>query len=142
MLATGAASRVGHPNAISVLDLGRDAQGEVFLVQELHEGETLAQRLARCGPRPFAEVCALLLPEMDALCEAHRQGVVHRDLKPDNVFRADPEGHRRQRHGGRPARGHRPGDHVPPAAPPRARARERVRPSGAAPAAPPKTTAP
>jgi serine/threonine-protein kinase len=87
-----AASRVEHPNAISVLDLGRDAQGEVFLVQELLEGETLAQRLARCGPRPLAEVCALLLPAMDALCEAHRQGVVHRDLKPDNVFIARRHG--------------------------------------------------
>ncbi len=87
-----AASRVEHPNAISVLDLGRDAEGEVFLVQELLEGETLAERLARSGPRPLAEVCALLLPAMDALCEAHRQGVVHRDLKPDNVFIARRHG--------------------------------------------------
>lgn len=81
-----AASRVEHPNAVTVYDLGRDRDGEVFLVQELLDGETLAQRLTRDGPLSLATARALLLPAMDALCEAHRQGVVHRDLKPENLF--------------------------------------------------------
>ncbi|MBK6529185.1 MAG: serine/threonine protein kinase [Deltaproteobacteria bacterium] len=88
-----AASRIEHPNVVTVFDLGRDRDGEVFLVQELLDGETLAQRLTHDGPLSLETARALLLPAMDALCEAHRQGVVHRDLKPENLFiarRGDP----------------------------------------------------
>nr|MBK7070228.1 serine/threonine protein kinase [Deltaproteobacteria bacterium] len=81
-----AASRIEHPNVVTVFDLGRDRDGEVFLVQELLDGETLAQRLTHDGPLSLETARALLLPAMDALCEAHRQGVVHRDLKPENLF--------------------------------------------------------
>ena len=63
------------------------------MVMELLHGHTLAQRLDRAGKLPLAETVQVIVPILSALNHAHRVGVVHRDLKPDNVFLAmDPDG--------------------------------------------------
>jgi eukaryotic-like serine/threonine-protein kinase len=77
-------SQLSHPNICVLHDVGHDA-GMDFLVMEFLDGETLAQRLDR-GPIPFDETLKLAAEIADALDNAHRAGVVHRDLKPGNVM--------------------------------------------------------
>jgi Tol biopolymer transport system component len=77
-------SQLSHPNICALFDRGHQ-DGIDFLVMELIEGQTLAQRLDR-GPLPVAEVLALGRQIAEALDRAHRAGVVHRDLKPGNVM--------------------------------------------------------
>ncbi|AUX38976.1 uncharacterized protein SOCE26_003580 [Sorangium cellulosum] len=81
------AGRVGSPFLVDVLDAGVDrATSTPFLVMELLEGETLAQRLARAGRCPPAEALRWLEQTALGLDKMHRLGVVHRDLKPSNLF--------------------------------------------------------
>jgi serine/threonine-protein kinase len=80
-----AAGRITHSSVVTVYDVV-EHQGAACLVMELLEGETLAKRLARSGPLPLVEVIALILPVMRGVAAAHAEGVVHRDLKPDNIF--------------------------------------------------------
>jgi len=79
------ASRIGHPNIVEVLDFNTLPGGEPFLVMELLSGENLAARLRRGR---LAEKVALDIARQigSALFAAHQMNVVHRDLKPDNVF--------------------------------------------------------
>src|SRR5271165_2228825 len=79
------ASRLGHPHIVQVLDFHSLPTGEPYIVLELLQGETLAQRLQR-GPLALEEALAIARQVGSALQAAHRAGVVHRDLKPDNVF--------------------------------------------------------
>jgi len=79
-----AAARLSHPNIVTVHDLGEAAQGP-FLVQELLEGRTLATRLAD-GRLPAGEALRVAIEVARGLAHAHGRGVVHRDLKPGNVF--------------------------------------------------------
>jgi eukaryotic-like serine/threonine-protein kinase len=83
------ASRLGHPNIVQVLDFNTLPAGEPYIVLELLEGETLAQRLQR-GPMELDEALTVARQVGSALQAAHRVGVVHRDLKPDNVFLCAP----------------------------------------------------
>ena len=78
------AARLNHPNIVTLYDLGV-WQGGPYLVLELLEGETLAQRLSR-GPLEPAATIEVALAVAHALVHAHRVGVIHRDLKPSNVF--------------------------------------------------------
>ena len=78
-------SRLGHPNIVQVLDFNTLPDGTPYIVLELLQGESLASRLAR-GPLPLDQVKAIVTQVGSALAAAHREGVVHRDLKPDNVF--------------------------------------------------------
>jgi serine/threonine protein kinase len=79
-----AISSLNHPNICTLHDIGRVGDLD-YLVLELVEGETLAQRLAR-GPLPMNEVLRYGIQVADALERAHRAGIVHRDLKPGNVM--------------------------------------------------------
>ncbi len=79
------ASRLGHPNIVEVIDFNVLPSGAPYLVLELLQGENLASRLRR-GPIPPAETMAIVRQIGAGLSAAHRHGVVHRDLKPDNVF--------------------------------------------------------
>ncbi|HYJ08315.1 MAG TPA: serine/threonine-protein kinase [Polyangiaceae bacterium] len=80
-----AAARLVHPSIVRVLDVAQTDTGEPFIVMELLTGENLAQLLAR-GRLQATRAVQLLLPIAEALVAAHESGVVHRDLKPDNVF--------------------------------------------------------
>ncbi|WP_394841920.1 serine/threonine protein kinase [Pendulispora brunnea] len=81
------ANQVGHAGAVPVLDDDVDEEGCAFLIMPLLEGETLGSRWARAGRRlPFTEVAVLMLDALDVLASAHAKGIVHRDIKPDNLF--------------------------------------------------------
>src|SRR6476661_8251220 len=84
-----AASRISHPNALSVTDFGEDESGHVFLVMEFLSGKTLKQVIRDDGPLPLARVVDITRQVGDALNAAHQQGVVHRDLKSDNIMLLD-----------------------------------------------------
>jgi serine/threonine-protein kinase len=81
-----AANRVGHPGAVSVIDDDVSEDGSAFLVMDLLEGETLENRLHRRGKLWPGEVLAIIDALLDVLAAAHDKGIVHRDIKPDNVF--------------------------------------------------------
>ena len=83
-----AASRITHPNAISVTDFGEDG-GNVFLVMEFLSGKTLKHVIREDGPLPLSRVVDITRQIGDALNAAHQQGVVHRDLKSDNIMLLD-----------------------------------------------------
>jgi serine/threonine-protein kinase len=84
-----AASRISHPNALSVTDFGEDETGHVFLVMEFLSGKTLKHVIREEGPLPLARVVDISRQIGDALHAAHEQGVVHRDLKSDNIMLLD-----------------------------------------------------
>jgi eukaryotic-like serine/threonine-protein kinase len=80
-----AASRLNHPNVVNVFDVMYEGE-TLFLVMELLEGETLRVYLDRERTPNIASLVALLLPAMHGVAAAHERGVIHRDLKPDNIF--------------------------------------------------------
>ena len=80
-----AAARLEHPSIARVLDLG-EQDGRPYLVMELLEGESLAARIDRAGAMAAPEAARVVAAVADALEAAHRGGVVHRDVKPGNVF--------------------------------------------------------
>ena len=79
-----AAAALTHPNIAAIYDV-HDADGIAFIAMELVDGETLRARLAR-GKLPVAEATRIGVEIARGLARAHAQGVVHRDLKPDNVM--------------------------------------------------------
>ncbi|MEW6283846.1 MAG: serine/threonine-protein kinase [Candidatus Eremiobacterota bacterium] len=74
-----------HPNLVRLVDSGESA-GRLYLALELLRGETLRSVLERRGHLAPAEAARLLVPVLRAVAHAHSRGVVHRDLKPDNLF--------------------------------------------------------
>jgi serine/threonine protein kinase len=79
------AARLSHPNVVRVFDVGEDG-GRPFIAMEYVEGETLAELLARRGPLPPGEVARLGMQACAALAAAHAAGLVHRDVKPQNLI--------------------------------------------------------
>jgi tetratricopeptide (TPR) repeat protein/tRNA A-37 threonylcarbamoyl transferase component Bud32 len=85
--AASAASLPHHPNVVPVYDYGTDeALGLDFLVMELLRGEDLASRLQKSGPPPLAEALRILQHAARGVAVGHRAGLIHRDVKPGNVF--------------------------------------------------------
>lgn len=80
-----AAAQLRSPHVVQILDYGVD-DATPFIVMELLEGESLAERLRRVGRLPPADTARILVHAARALQKAHEAGIVHRDLKPDNVF--------------------------------------------------------
>jgi hypothetical protein len=80
-----AAAGLSHPNIVAVFDSGSD-DGTHFIVTELVEGQTLADRLRRDGPMPPADAVAVAVDVARALAAAHARGLIHRDIKPGNVM--------------------------------------------------------
>jgi serine/threonine protein kinase len=87
-----AASALNHPNIVQIYDVGEAAgqAGAHYVVMEHVEGETLRRLLAR-GPLPIGELLDLGAQLADGLAKAHRAGIVHRDVKPENLM-VTPEG--------------------------------------------------
>ncbi|MDQ3586165.1 MAG: protein kinase [Acidobacteriota bacterium] len=81
-----AASRISHPHAISVTDFGESENGIVFLVMEYLRGQTLKEVIRRDGPLALERVVKITRQISGALDAAHAEGVVHRDLKSDNIM--------------------------------------------------------
>lgn len=80
-----AISQVRHPNIVTLFDFGRAKDGNLYIVMEYVEGEALAARV-RQGPLPAPDAVHIALQVMSALDEAHRAGIVHRDIKSENVM--------------------------------------------------------
>jgi serine/threonine-protein kinase len=81
-------NEIGHPNIVDIFHIGRLDDGRPYLVMELLRGRTLGERMAD-GRVPSCDAIQLLLQICAGLAAAHARGVVHRDLKPDNVFVVD-----------------------------------------------------
>lgn len=81
-----AASRLHHPNCISILDFGRTADGWFYIAMEYLNGKDLSRLISKEGPLPVAHVLHIARQVLDALDEAHGGNVVHRDLKPENIM--------------------------------------------------------
>jgi tRNA A-37 threonylcarbamoyl transferase component Bud32 len=80
-----AAGRINHPNVVTIFDVV-EHQGSACMVMELLSGETLADYMKQKSPMTFVEAVAIMLPAMRGVAAAHAHGVIHRDLKPDNIF--------------------------------------------------------
>jgi serine/threonine-protein kinase len=81
-----AASRISHPHALSVTDFGESGNGIVFLVMEYLSGKTLKEVIREEGPMALPRAVELIRQIGGALDAAHAEGVVHRDLKSDNIM--------------------------------------------------------
>ncbi|MAQ13665.1 MAG: hypothetical protein CMN30_02595 [Sandaracinus sp.] len=80
------AAQVGHPHVVKVYDFGFYDQARPFLVMELLHGASLHRRIQTVGPLSISEACSMGSQVLSA-CEAvHAEGLVHRDIKPGNVF--------------------------------------------------------
>ena len=89
-----ASSEIRNEHVIEILDFGEIQEGEPYLTMEWLEGSTLGERLRQEGKLPFARALHVLEGAGRALSAAHAKGVVHRDLKPDNVFLVERNGDR------------------------------------------------
>ncbi len=81
-----AAGAVQHPCIVEIFDFGRRPDGSAFIVMELLHGEPLGIRLRRVHSLPEAQTASLVRQMCGGLAAAHAKGIVHRDVKPDNVF--------------------------------------------------------
>ncbi len=81
-----AASRLNHPNSISVLDFGQAEDGSMFIAMEYVQGKDLHQILSREWPLPESRIIRIMGQVLSALADAHSAGVIHRDLKPENIM--------------------------------------------------------
>ncbi|MGK0362731.1 MAG: serine/threonine protein kinase [Bradymonadia bacterium] len=86
------ASRLNHPNAIVIHDFGQSADGLLYIAMEFLEGETLKERIERTGSLPIKSALGIASQTLRVLAEAHRMGLIHRDVKPDNIFLTSIEG--------------------------------------------------
>jgi len=87
------ASRLAHPNIITVTDFGHTAQGRLFLVMEFLAGDALSLVIKQ-GPLPLPRALDVIRQMLRGLDHAHAAGIVHRDLKPDNIMLVEREGRR------------------------------------------------
>jgi eukaryotic-like serine/threonine-protein kinase len=76
---------LSHPNVVAIFDIGVDDEARRFVVTELLEGDTLRGRLGE-GPIPWRNALEMIIAVCNGLEAAHSRGIVHRDVKPENVF--------------------------------------------------------
>lgn len=87
-------SRLRHPNTIRVFDFGRAEQGHLYLAMEYLEGLELSKVLKRDAPLPAERAIHILRQIAKSMAEAHNIGLIHRDVKPDNIFLSNVYGER------------------------------------------------
>jgi serine/threonine-protein kinase len=87
-----ATASISHPNVVRIHDWGVTDDGVWYYAMDLLEGSDLGSVVKRTGPVPPALAVELFIPAVRGLAEAHRVGVVHRDLKPGNMFVVAPQG--------------------------------------------------
>src|SRR5580765_1701652 len=80
------ASRLNHPNCVSIIDYGQAPDGLLYLAMEYVKGPTLTQLLVTQNPLPIDRVVELIAQALAGIEEAHLAGVVHADLKSDNII--------------------------------------------------------
>ena len=80
------ASRIGNDHVADINDIGYTPDGRTFVVMELLEGKTLGRLIQETAPMPAARVVHIIRQVLLGLGAAHDKGVVHRDVKPDNIF--------------------------------------------------------
>ncbi|MFT3707530.1 MAG: serine/threonine-protein kinase [Archangium sp.] len=80
------ASRLHHPNIITIFDFGRTGEGLCYYVMEMLEGESLRQRIKRDGPFTLRQAAAIIEQSTAGIAHAHHQLVIHRDIKPHNIM--------------------------------------------------------
>jgi serine/threonine-protein kinase len=85
-------ARLTHPNTIRVFDYGRTPDGIFYYAMEYLEGANLADVIAEGGPMPAGRVIQILEQAVGALAEAHQIGLIHRDVKPANIFLTEQGG--------------------------------------------------
>lgn len=88
-----AASALSHPNIVGVYDVNATRDGRPYIVGELLEGVELGAYLDQVSKLPVESAVRVVRQVCQALAEAHRHGIVHRDMKPENVFLVGSEGH-------------------------------------------------
>ncbi|MEZ4256077.1 MAG: serine/threonine-protein kinase [Polyangiales bacterium] len=86
-------SLLTHPNTVRVFDFGETEDGRLYIVMELLHGKLLTQAKFREEEDGVIRAVRVTRQILGALAEAHSKGVIHRDLKPDNIFLADVDGH-------------------------------------------------
>ena len=84
------AAQLRHPNIVPIYTIG-EKDGLAYIVMPLIKGETLQELLERNGPLPMAETIRILADAASALAAAHAVGLIHRDIKPDNIMLEGPE---------------------------------------------------
>jgi serine/threonine-protein kinase len=87
------ASRIGHENVIDISDFGQSPDGLVYIAMEFLDGEDLGRLIKTSGPMPWERARVILMQIVKALRAAHDHGIIHRDMKPENIFMIQREGH-------------------------------------------------
>ena len=87
-----AASRLDHPNTVRLIDFGQTKEGLLFIAMEFLHGRSLRQELDRVGKLPANRVLRIISQACQSLQEAHSQGIIHRDIKPDNIYLVEMKG--------------------------------------------------
>ena len=87
-----AAGHIGNPHIVETFDAGKLDTGEPYIVMEMLEGETLADRLEKVRRLALPELVDVICQACDGVQAAHDAGIVHRDLKPENLFLVERDG--------------------------------------------------
>ncbi len=81
-----AASSLCHPNLVTFRDFGITHTGMAYIVMDFIEGETLSERIDKCGPMEIREAIEIVLQALAGLQHAHQRFILHRDIKPSNII--------------------------------------------------------
>lgn len=87
-----AAAAIGHENIVDITDFGETPDGSVFFAMEYLEGHDLSYHIKQSGPIPWSRAKPIVLQICRALGAAHAKSIVHRDMKPENIFLIEREG--------------------------------------------------
>ena len=87
-----AAARLDHPNTVRMIDFGETKEGLLFIAMEYLHGRPLSDEISRLGKIPPHRALRIISQACQSLQEAHTQGIIHRDIKPDNVFLVEMKG--------------------------------------------------